>query len=152
MSIDSTHCDINSCAVGETRSSQNTPLLRTFELFEPLRLFLKTNLEGSKGSKNLERAWILDAQYLMSLYIVAFRSHQGYILPTTPRTNIAPTSSTEAAVDITAFHELMQDKYAKEQERQSRRDHWLRILILCGMAPMALLLSFVLTYLWYSRR
>jgi len=36
--------------------------VRTFELFEPLRLFLKTNLEGSKDSKNLEGAWILDTQ------------------------------------------------------------------------------------------
>jgi len=55
-------------------------------------------------------------------------------------------------MDITAFHELMQDKYAEEQERQSRRDHWLRILILFGMAPVALLLSLVLTYLWYSAK
>ncbi len=40
----------------------DVPLLRTFELFEPLRSFLGTNLEGPKGSKNLEGACILDAR------------------------------------------------------------------------------------------
>jgi hypothetical protein len=56
------HSDTNSCAIGEARSRQNAPPLRIFEPFEPLRLFLRTNLEGSKGSENLEGAGTLDEQ------------------------------------------------------------------------------------------
>jgi hypothetical protein len=50
-------------------------------------------------------------------------------------------------MDITAFHEVMQHKYAEQQWRHHRL---MRIWVLCGMAPAALLLSFVLAYIWYS--
>ena len=50
-------------------------------------------------------------------------------------------------MDSTAFHEVMQHKYA---EHQWRRHRLMRIWILCGMAPVALLLSFVWAYIWYS--
>ena len=52
-------------------------------------------------------------------------------------------------MDVTEFHRLMQDKYAERQERQARRDRWLRILILCSMGLIAFSLAFVLAYLWY---
>jgi len=55
--------------------------------------------------------------------------------------------SKEAATDITAFHELMQHRYAEHQWRHHRL---VRMWILCGMAPVALLLSFLLAYLWYA--
>ena len=48
-------------------------------------------------------------------------------------------------MDITVFHERMQRKYAEHQLRHRR---FLRIWILCGMAPAASLVSFVLAYLW----
>jgi hypothetical protein len=50
-------------------------------------------------------------------------------------------------MDITAFHEVMQHKYAEQQWRHHRL---MRIWVLCGMAPAALLLSFVLAYICYS--
>jgi hypothetical protein len=50
-------------------------------------------------------------------------------------------------MDITTFHERMQHKYAEQQWRHHRL---MQIWVLCGMAPTALLLSFVLAYLWYS--
>ena len=51
-------------------------------------------------------------------------------------------------MDITTFHERMQHKYAD----QSRHHRLMRIWVLCGMAPAALLLSFVLAYSWYAGR
>ncbi len=50
-------------------------------------------------------------------------------------------------MDVIAFHELMQLKYA---ERQWRHQRLVRIWVRCGMAPAALLLSFVLAYLWHA--
>ncbi len=42
-------------------------LLRTFEHLQPLRLFLSPDLQGSKGSKDLEGAGVLDALFYVSL-------------------------------------------------------------------------------------
>jgi len=50
---------------------------------------------------------------------------------------------------VTDFYGLMQDKDA-EQERQARRDRWLRTLIQCSMGLIAFSLAFVLAYLWYA--
>ncbi len=55
----------------------------------------------------------------------------------------------DATMDITVFHELMQRKYAENRLRHRR---FLRMWILCGMAPAASLLSFVLAYNWYAGR
>ena len=76
-----------------------------------------------------------------------FRGHQRRKL-LSPLAEVSPQiASTEAAMDSTAFHEVMQHKYAEHQWRHHRL---VRIWILCGMAPVALLLSFVLAYIWYS--
>ena len=52
-------------------------------------------------------------------------------------------------MDVTEFHQHMQDKYAERQERKARRDRWLRVLILFSMGLIAFSLAFVLAYLWY---
>jgi len=54
-----------------------------------------------------------------------------------------------AAVDITEWHEYMQDKYA-EQERQYRRYHLVRILIVCGAVLVMFLNVFLLAYIRYA--
>lgn len=51
--------------------------------------------------------------------------------------------------DVTEFHRLVRENYADKQERQYRRDRWLRISILCSMALVAFSLAFVLAYLLY---
>ncbi len=51
---------------------------------------------------------------------------------------------------VTDFYGLTRDKDA-EQERPSRRDRWLRILILFSMGLIAFSLAFVLAYIWYVR-
>jgi len=50
-------------------------------------------------------------------------------------------------VDVTAFRKLMQHKCA---ERQWRHHRSVRMWILCGMAPVAFLLSLALAYFWYA--
>ena len=63
---------------------------------------------------------------------------------------VSPHSAlTDAAVDITQFHRLMQDKY---QERESRHPRLLRIWILFIAVPVAFWFSFALVYRWYSAK
>ena len=54
-----------------------------------------------------------------------------------------------AAVDITEWHEHMRDKYA-EQERQYRRYHLVRILIVCSAILVMFLNVFLLAYIRYA--
>jgi hypothetical protein len=53
-------------------------------------------------------------------------------------------------MDYSEFHQLMQDMYAKREQRHARRLRFLRIWILCSAALLVLVLSLALAYLRHT--